>query len=185
MVNEPIKIVDKFIKANDKFTKRNLIYAYAERRAISLLGSHAQHIIHSPAFFNERWLKKSYRDTQWQNDIDSTIEKALTDLNIISSYDDNIARILEARYYDTLSLAGMDKFLEHASIPANSQSLPKDSSKPVVEPKSRSNSEEQLLYGVFKLYGTRVQLNSIVRQMQIMDINFEILDKGQLNRYPE
>lgn len=182
MVSEPLKIADKYIKANEKREKQERIYLYAENLAKTYLGQHAEQIINSPVFFKDKWLNKTCKDTQWKHDINELVNKALSDLNIISSYDYETSKILAARYYETLSLEGMDKFIEHSSILKNERESATAISQSCGSINTQEKTDEQIMYGLIKLYGTSAQLNYIVRQMKNMGIKFKILDKGQLGQ---
>lgn len=100
LIKVPFKKVDAFIKQNEKNSKKYEIYIFAKEVAIlNGLQEHTEHIIKSPAFFDDKWLNVSCSKTNWKSAVSLKLRNAVQDINnILSIQNDNKASIL-ANYY--------------------------------------------------------------------------------------
>ena len=111
ILEQPFKRAKEYVDEAEKNEKKQLVMTYAKEKAESL-GAAGERIINSPAFFNPKWLNKTYRIKNCQDDIDAIITAASRDLSSIQSSGGENVSILTARYYETLSMEGVKSFLE-------------------------------------------------------------------------
>ena len=116
MVKEPYAVIDKMLKDNAKAIKEREIRRYAFNKAL-VLDQYAISVVDSPAFFNPRWKNISYKDRDWKNDVDATIQQARTDIEKIEKEGGEYRPIMLAYYLRNLSLEGLDKFIENLGGP--------------------------------------------------------------------
>ena len=111
MVKVPYTVVDRFLKAHEKDIKEREILAYARVKS-EALGIYSDKVVESSAFFNPRWLNKTYTDKQWKSDVDQKIQSAFNDIKLIKSLGGEHENALLAFYFDKLSMNGVEAFLE-------------------------------------------------------------------------
>ena len=61
----------------------------------------------SDAFFNPKWLNKTFTVKKYQDEIDSIMQTAAKDIHTIQSTGGKHTAVMMARYYETLSLEGI------------------------------------------------------------------------------
>ena len=113
LIKKPFKKVDTFIKQNEKEAKKHSIYIFAKKYALSLgLHDHIAQILNSPAFFDQRWLNATCRQSIWTNEVTKKLVAAHNDIQqILEAKNENTPSIL-AHYYQTLSLKQTMDFLD-------------------------------------------------------------------------
>jgi DNA polymerase III epsilon subunit family exonuclease len=166
MVKEPYRVIDKVIKEHEKSLKKMEIMEYAKKKAVSL-GEYSDRIVKSKAFFDERWLNKSYKEKDWKADIDKKITDASDNIRTIKASGGKNKSALLAFYLDKLSLDGSEQFIDIASGDVV------DSEMPLVE-----DEDKTMGYMVLKVYGTQRQLLRLMTQLEFSDIEVEEIEDG-------
>ena len=167
MVKVPLDIVDKFIKDTEKAAKRQEILDYAAVSAKSL-GEFSEKVLASQAFFNERWLNKTYKAKDWHSDIDSIVRRAADDIRTIHSDGGKNTGAMLGFYFDKLSMEGMQDFLKNL----NDEDL-------VTADVDKVEDEDKVIgFKTLKLYGTQRQMLRVMTQLDLMEIEYEELEDG-------
>jgi len=166
IVKEPLDLIDGIIKEKEKAAKEADILAYAHEQA-SKLGSYAEKITNSPAFFNSKWLNATYKEKQWRDDIDTIIQQAKTDLDTIQAVGGKNQGALLARYYETLSLEGAKEFIAVIETENVEEDLQSDNSEDIVKG-----------YKVLKIYGSSRQMAQLVTQIDLLGLEYDELEDG-------
>ena len=167
MVKVPLDIVDKFIKDTEKAAKRQEILDYAAESAKSL-GEFSEKVLASQAFFNERWLNKTYKEKDWHSDIDSIVRRAADDIRTIHSDGGKNTGAMLGFYFDKLSMEGMQDFLKNL----NDEDL-------VTADVDKVEDEDKVIgFKTLKLYGTQRQMLRVMTQLDLMEIEYEELEDG-------
>ncbi len=172
LVKVPFKIADDFIKENDKLVKKREIMNYAKNKAVSL-GDYAEKVLNSPAFFNERWLNATYRDKQWQRDVDEIISSAADNIQSIRVTAGSNTSALLAHYYQTLSMDGVKNFIRDI----DEASAETESDATLCEPQT---TEKQGVVGfkTLKIFGTQNQFLTLETQLDILGMDYEEIEDG-------
>lgn len=110
MVKGPLNRADEIIKECEREKKKRDIMMYAEDRA-RILGDDAQNVISSPAFFNPRWMNATYKIRDIYREIEDIVKRASGDIELIRIKGDQYTPALLARYYEKLTLVGLNDFL--------------------------------------------------------------------------
>ena len=110
MVKGPLNRAEEIIKECEREKKKRDIMMYAEDRA-RILGDDAQNVILSPAFFNPRWMNATYKIRDIYREIGDIITRASGDIELIRIKGDQYTPALLARYYEKLTLVGLNDFL--------------------------------------------------------------------------
>ena len=125
MIKRPFKKVESFVKENEKNAKKYEIYVFAEDLAKSNgLQAHAESILNSPAFFDQRWLNASCSKQKWRAEVLSKIKNAVKDIAAIQSMEEERVAATLAYYYQTLSMERVEEFvrsLRQASSASNAE----------------------------------------------------------------
>ena len=166
MVKEPIDIIDKMVKENEKLAKKKEIMAYAREQAASL-GDYADRVVESDAFFNKKWLNKTYTTKNWKADIKKIVQDAADAVKTIQVVGGKNTGALLGFYFDKLSLEGAEQFMELASTDVNDD-----------EVFAVSDEDAVVGYKVMKIYGTERQMLQLMTQLDISDLDYEELEDG-------
>ena len=111
MVKEPLNRADEIIKDCERQKKKNDIIYYAKKE-VAVLGEDAVSVLKSEAFYNSRWLNVSYKMRDIEREISEKVTRIKNDLDLIKSMGGDNTPVLLARYFETLSTAGMGRFLQ-------------------------------------------------------------------------
>lgn len=204
-MKEPEDRCNKYVKEIEREDKRIKIESFSTTYAAELLGEHAAAVILSPAFFNKRWLNTTYRDKEWQNDIKGIIECAVKDISVILKYDAIVRQAALARYYETLSMSGMERFLGtltsptvpsimDASVPeqtdigqnvSSQQQSQEDVTLPCEEPPATTapasqENDQQQYYMNLTIKGTAPQMRALLHYLDEAEISYERGKSGRL-----
>lgn len=114
IVDTALKPAKDYVDSADKDVKKKSIMAYASDRAVEL-GEHGSKIVNSSAFFNDRWLNKSFKQKDIIKEINSKLSEAKEDLQKIKELPIDNKEVLVARYYETLSMDGLGEFNKNLS----------------------------------------------------------------------
>ena len=167
LIKEPEKRINDCIKEIERADKQLEIKVYAQQCA-KVLGEHAERVINSPAFFNERWLNKSYTPKQWRQDVQDIVDRAVNDIDNILSAGGSAKQPLLARYYETLSNKGAEEFLEALNTKVDG-----------IEPTETETPDEGPIgYKVLKIYGIERQMLKLMGELDLASFDYEELEDG-------
>ena len=166
ILDVPLKKAKSYVDEAAKDEKRNAVYEYARKAAIPL-GDKAEKVINSSAFFNPKWLNKTTSIKTVQDEIDSIVQSAMNDLSAIQMTGGESVGVLTARYYETLSMEGMEEFL------SNMQS--DESSELLYEVAGEKNA---VGYKILKITATEDQMAFLLSQISLMGIDVEEIEDG-------
>ena len=166
IIDAPYKRAKEFVDEAEKDEKTKAIMEYAMQKATEL-GEAGEKIINSPVFFNPKWLNKTCKVKNYQDEIDKIIATASKDLLSIQASGGENTGILVARYYETLSMDGVKSFLENI-----------ESELPVFDESAVESDKNVLGYKVFKIIATEDQMAALMDQIELMGIEVEELEDG-------
>ncbi len=109
IVDSALKPAKDYVDTADKDVKRKRIMIYARKMAADL-GEQGARVVDSQAFFNDRWLNKSFKQSDIVNEIDYKLDKSNEDIAYIKELPTKNREVLVARYYETLSTDGLADF---------------------------------------------------------------------------
>ena len=186
LLKEPEDRVNVHVKEIEREIKRHDIERFAAEYANGL-GEFAQGVLASSAFFNPRWLNVSYSDKQWKQDVTGIIDRAADDISSILMHDDDVRQVLLARYYETLSMAGVERFLATLEQETRRHPVLADSQQqPAVEPTAETPApqleEEQRYFMELKVFGTAPQMRALLRHLDDNGMSYERGESGKLAR---
>ncbi len=166
MVKKPLKVVENLITEYEQSAKEDEIREYARSKA-EVLGDYAEKVLSSPAFFNNKWLYKSYKKKAWQNDINKIMRDAADALEDIENSGGKYKAVLKGFYFDKLSFDGKEKFLESISEDSGSERV------------GELEDEDAVVgYKVLKIYGTERQMRQLLTQLSLAEYEFEEIEDG-------
>lgn len=166
IIDEPYKRAKVFVEQNEKSQKQEEIMEFAHKQA-EKYGDVGEKIVESPAFFNKDWLLKKYTVKKYQDEISAILQQAVGNVNSIQASGGENIPVLMARFYETLSMDGVDSFLK--SLESNSEAIA-----PIV-----LESEKNVVsYKVLKITATEDQMASILDQLKLMGVDVEEIEDG-------
>lgn len=172
MLNELVTIIDvpykkakSYVETAQKQQKKYDVMEYAKKKA-NEYGEVGKRIIESPAFFDDKWANKSTSAKSIHDAIDTIFQQAVSDVNSIQlTGGDNIS-VLMTRYFETLSMDDVKKFLTAIGETVEVDSI-------------SSESEYNVLgYKVLRITATEDQMASILDQLELMGVDVEELEDG-------
>jgi len=172
MLNELVTIIDvpykkakSYVETAQKQQKKYDVMEYAKKKA-NEYGEVGKRIIESPAFFDDKWANKSTPAKSIHDAIDTIFQQAVSDVNSIQlTGGDNIS-VLMTRYFETLSMDDVKKFLTAIGETVEVDSI-------------SSESEYNVLgYKVLRITATEDQMASILDQLELMGVDVEELEDG-------
>lgn len=167
IINAPLKRAEDYKKKAEEQEKKDQVLQYAKECASKRFGDAWSKVVESPAFFNNRWLNKTMSMKTIQEDINGVVDRAARDITTIQKTGGAQASVLLARYYDTLSMDGMDVFLNNLKDnPDEVEVLPTESKNNVVG------------YKVLKITATEDQMASILSQLELMGVEVVEVEDG-------
>lgn len=166
IVDEPYKKAKNFVDTAEKSQKKNEVMKYAEEKA-SEYGEVGMKVIESPAFFNNSWANKSTSVKTIYDAIDSILRQAVSDIRSIQASGGENTSVLVARYFETLSMDDVKKFLTslHESDVA-------------INPLAVASENNVVGYKVLKIAATEDQMASIMDQLEMMGVEVEEIEDG-------
>ena len=180
LVKEPYKLVDEYIKEQEKRVKKDEIYVYARNKA-EVLNDLAEDLISSKSFFNPRWLNATYTRRKWRNDIDEMVKSAKVDLEKIDNLPNEMITVAKTRYFETLSYNSVELFIKNLTA-AKEKNEVKKLDQLATLPIEKANQSKPTLYeknsAVFKVEGTKEQINNGYRLLRQAGLTVEILSKN-------
>lgn len=196
MVKEPLNRAGEIIKECERQKKRNEIISFAKKE-VAILGEDAVTVLKSPAFYNSRWLNATYKIRDIEREIIDKVAEIKNALELIRSLGGDNAAVLSARYFETLSTAGMSEFL---------QSIKQEEAKGIaVEKKNVSNISaetkmndfmtnvlptrdeiqqdgQEIVSKLFILKGTEKNISDAIIQVQMFGVDVEEI-KSEDNKF--
>ena len=159
--------------------KKDEIYVYARYKA-GVLEELAEDLIESRAFFNPRWLNTTYSKRKWQKDIDTIVSNAQVDLAKIDELPEETVPVARTQYFETLSYSSVEKFIANLNV-AKEKKVEKK--KPPVIPETSkqpqsSPTAEEKNSAVFRVEGTKEQINNGYRLLKQAGLSVEIISKS-------
>lgn len=167
MVKEPLDFLDKLVTDNYRKEKEKEIYNYAKINS-EKLGKASNKIINSPAFFNDKWLNKTYKEKDWKKDVDTIITKAIDDIDTIEKAGGTNKKALLGFYYQNLSLDDANSFIDVLN----------DDSQIDFDTNDNNDDDKVVGYKVLKIFGTQKQMLKLMDQLELSEIDFEELEDG-------
>ena len=168
LINEPLAAIDAYLnnaKEAEKEQKRQEIRAFYEKEA-SPLGDLAAALFESDAFWNPKWDLKSTKAKTWQDEVRAKIVQSAADISSLQSASGEHAPALLAKYLECQDMEQVLKFRD--SLTAAKETT-------VAE----AVEEDHVIgYQTIKVYGTRRQMQMLRDQLEIMGMEFEILEDG-------
>ena len=166
ILDGPYKRAKQFVDDTESERKKEAILNYAKEKAVQLDDAGLK-IVESDAFFNPKWLNKTFTVKKYQDEIDSIMQTAAKDIHTIQSTGGEHTAVMMARYYETLSLEGIKSFVESL-----------ESSEDTVDVLSLPSEKNALGYKVLKITATEDQMAIIMDQLEMLGVDVEELEDG-------
>lgn len=166
IIDVPFKKADSFVADIENSDKYARMMEYAKEQAEEF-GEIGRRIIESPVFFNSKWKNKGYVAVKYQKDICDKLQKSVKDIQTIQATGSVNTQAMLARYFDTLSLDGMDRFVD--ALSENNETVDSTNLK----------SENNVLgYKVLKITATEDQMSAIMDMLKLMGVETEEVEDG-------
>ena len=166
ILDVPLKKAKSYVDETSKKGKEKMIMDYAQKASLSL-GAAASKVIGSGAFFNPKWLNKTTSMKSIQDDIDGIVRNAAKDIKAIQNTGGEQTGVLLARYYDTLSMDGMEAFIESIN----------DESDLITE-QTADSVKNVSGYKILKITATEDQMAFVMTQLKLMGLEVEEIEDG-------
>ena len=170
LIDEPLKAIDLYLsgaKEAEKQKKQEEIRCFYYREA-GPLGEFADQLFASDSFWDPKWDLKSTKARSWQDDIKAKIAQAAADLSSLQAAGGDIAPALVAKYLECQDMNQVMAFRASLNVAERSTT--------VVE--TADEQDRVIGYRIMKVFGTRRQMHMIQDQLEIMGMEFEILEDG-------
>ena len=166
IIEGPFKAAKEFVDEAEANAKLQDIMSYADAKA-QTLGDAGQKVINSDAFFNPKWLNKTFSIKHYQDEIDNIIQTAAKDINTIQATGGDNTNVLMARYYETLSMDGVKSFID---------TLESDTEE--IDTLAVESDKNAIGYKVLKITATEDQMAAIMDQLELMAMEVEEIEDG-------
>ena len=170
LIDAPLKAIGTYLdsaKEAEKEQKRQEIRAFYDREATPL-GELADALFASPSFWNPKWELKSAKAKMWQDEIREKIAQAAADLSSLQSAGGEHTPALIAKYLECQDMEQVHQFRE-------SLTAAKEISTTV---EAADEQDNVVGFQIMKIHGTRRQMQMLRDQMDIMGMDFEVLEDG-------
>lgn len=170
LIDAPLKAIGAYLdsaKEAEKEQKRQEIRAFYDREATPL-GELADALFASPSFWNPKWDLKSTKAKMWQDEIRAKIAQAAADLSSLQSAGGEHTPALIAKYLECQDMEQVHQFRE-------SLTAAKEISTTV---EAADEQDNVVGFQIMKIHGTRRQMQMLRDQMDIMGMDFEVLEDG-------
>lgn len=170
LIDAPLKAIGTYLdsaKEAEKEQKRQEIRAFYDREATPL-GELADALFASPSFWNPKWELKSAKAKMWQDEIREKIAQAAADLSSLQSAGGEHTPALIAKYLECQDMEQVHQFRE-------SLTAAKEISTTV---EAADEQDNVVGWQIMKIHGTRRQMQMLRDQLEIMGMEFEILEDG-------
>ena len=168
LINEPLAAIDDYLnnaKKAEQEQKRQEIRSFYEKEACSL-GDLAPALFECDSFWNPKWELKSTKAKTWQDEVRVKIARAADDLSSLQAAGGEHTAALIAKYLECLDMEQVIQFRDSLHAAAETA---------VVEVEEQ---DKVIGYQTLKIYGTRRQMQMLRDQLEIMGMEFEILEDG-------
>ena len=132
------------------------------------MGELADALFASPSFWNPKWELKSTKAKMWQDEIREKIAQAAADLSSLQSAGGEHTPALIAKYLECQDMEQVHQFRE-------SLTAAKEISTTV---EAADEQDNVVGWQIMKIHGTRRQMQMLRDQLEIMGMEFEILEDG-------
>ena len=170
LIDAPLKAIGTYLdsaKEAEKEQKRQEIRAFYDREATPL-GELADALFASPSFWNPKWDLKSTKAKMWQDEIREKIAQAAADLSSLQSAGGEHTPALIAKYLECQDMEQVHQFRE-------SLTAAKEISTTV---EAADEQDNVVGWQIMKIHGTRRQMQMLRDQLELMGMEFEILEDG-------
>ena len=170
LIDAPLKAIGTYLdsaKEAEKEQKRQEIRAFYDREATPL-GELADALFASPSFWNPKWELKSAKAKMWQDEIREKIAQAAADLSSLQSAGGEHTPALIAKYLECQDMEQVHQFRE-------SLTAAKEISTTV---EAADEQDNVVGWQIMKIHGTRRQMQMLRDQLELMGMEFEILEDG-------
>ena len=170
LIDAPLKAIGTYLdsaKEAEKEQKRQEIRAFYDREATPL-GELADALFASPSFWNPKWELKSTKAKMWQDEIRAKIAQAAADLSSLQSAGGEHTPALIAKYLECQDMEQVHQFRE-------SLTAAKEISTTV---EAADEQDNVVGWQIMKIHGTRRQMQMLRDQLEIMGMEFELLEDG-------
>jgi len=170
LIDAPLKAIGTYLdsaKEAEKEQKRQEIRAFYDRESAPL-GELTEALFESPSFWNPKWELKSTKTKMWQDEIREKIAQAAADLSSLQSAGGEHAPALIAKYLECQDMEQVHQFRE-------SLTAAKEISTTV---EAADEQDNVVGWQTMKIHGTRRQMQMLRDQLEIMGMEFEILEDG-------
>ena len=170
LIDAPLKAIGTYLdsaKEAEKEQKRQEIRAFYDRESAPL-GELADALFASPSFWNPKWELKSAKAKMWQDEIREKIAQAAADLSSLQSAGGEHTPALIAKYLECQDMEQVHQFRE-------SLTAAKEISTTV---EAADEQDNVVGWQIMKIHGTRRQMQMLRDQLEIMGMEFEILEDG-------
>ena len=177
LIDAPLKAIGTYLdsaKEAEKEQKRQEIRAFYDREATPL-GELADALFASPSFWNPKWELKSAKAKMWQDEIREKIAQAAADLSSLQSAGGEHTPALIAKYLECQDMEQVHQFRE-------SLTAAKEISTTV---EAADEQDNVVGWQIMKIHGTRRQMQMLRDQLEIMGMEFEILEDGMPGKLEE
>ena len=169
MIDEPLKDIGAFLdQVKDAGTenRRQEIRNYYTKVA-EPLGELADALFSSSSFWDPKWELKSTKTKVWQDEICEKIAQAAADLSSLQSSGGDHAAALVAKYLECQDMEQVLRF-QTSMIAAEN----------VAFVETVDEQDNVIGYRTMKISGTRRQMQMLQDQLEIMGMEYEILEDG-------
>lgn len=170
LIDAPLKAIGTYLdsaKEAEKEQKRQEIRAFYDRESAPLVEL-AEALFESPAFWNPKWDLKSTKAKMWQDEIRAKIAQAAADLSSLQSAGGEHTPALIAKYLECQDMEQVHQFRE-------SLTAAKEISTTV---EAADEQDNVVGWQIMKIHGTRRQMQMLRDQLELMGMEFEILEDG-------
>lgn len=177
LIDAPLKAIGTYLDSAqeaEKEKKRQEIRAFYDREATPL-GELADALFASPSFWNPKWELKSAKAKMWQDEIREKIAQAAADLSSLQSAGGEHTPALIAKYLECQDMEQVHQFRE-------SLTAAKEISTTV---EAADEHDNVVGWQIMKIHGTRRQMQMLRDQLEIMGMEFEILEDGMPGKLEE
>ena len=177
LIDAPLKAIGTYLdsaKEAEKEQKRQEIRAFYDREATPL-GELADALFASPSFWNPKWELKSAKAKMWQDEIREKIAQAAANLSSLQSAGGEHTPALIAKYLECQDMEQVHQFRE-------SLTAAKEISTTV---EAADEQDNVVGWQIMKIHGTRRQMQMLRDQLEIMGMEFEILEDGMPGKLEE
>lgn len=179
-VNSEIDLQIKAFEEKRKEEKRQRIYGYFE---IAMQDSLEKEIT-LEKLFNDKWLNVTYKDEQWEAELEGSIQEINNNIQLIDSFTDKDIELIKSFYLKDLDLNKALQREKEIALRKHRAEQEKIASEPAIKPievkqeveqaqTQQETQEEQLYVRTFTVQGTKQQIIDLDKFMKTNGIKFK------------